>query len=228
MPIVGVVPLLDAIHSFALEPGERRSTSARPHPDPNPQQRRSGGECFAAWQSGYTGAGIGVALIDSGVSSHPDLNGGSSDFARRLEPELRSGRPSANDQYGHGTHIAGLIAGNGASSTGSEVFARLSKASRRRPTSSTCAFSIRTGGHRQRVIAAIGPPSRSSPCSTSAYINLSLGRPVYESYTLDPVCQAVEPHGRTASWSWSRPATTAAISPPTATAPSPRPATILT
>ena len=25
---------------------------------------------------GYTGAGIGVALIDSGVSSHPDLNGG--------------------------------------------------------------------------------------------------------------------------------------------------------
>jgi subtilisin family serine protease len=32
---------------------------------------------FAAWQSGYTGAGIGVAVVDSGVSSHPDLNGGS-------------------------------------------------------------------------------------------------------------------------------------------------------
>src|SRR5580704_14096712 len=31
---------------------------------------------FAAWQSGYTGAGIGVALIDSGVANHPDLNGG--------------------------------------------------------------------------------------------------------------------------------------------------------
>jgi len=27
---------------------------------------------FAAWQSGYTGAGIGVALIDSGVAAHPD------------------------------------------------------------------------------------------------------------------------------------------------------------
>ena len=31
---------------------------------------------FAAWQSGYTGAGVGVALVDSGVSDHPDLHGG--------------------------------------------------------------------------------------------------------------------------------------------------------
>jgi serine protease AprX len=31
---------------------------------------------FAAWQSGYTGAGVGIALVDSGVSEHPDLHGG--------------------------------------------------------------------------------------------------------------------------------------------------------
>src|SRR6201999_2556421 len=31
---------------------------------------------YAAWQSGYTGSGVGVALVDSGVASHPDLNGG--------------------------------------------------------------------------------------------------------------------------------------------------------
>ena len=44
---------------------------------------------FAAWQSGYTGAGVGVALIDSGVASHPDLNGGLLGLvARRVEPEL--------------------------------------------------------------------------------------------------------------------------------------------
>src|SRR5580692_8274206 len=30
---------------------------------------------FAAWQSGYTGLGIGVAVIDSGISGHSDLNG---------------------------------------------------------------------------------------------------------------------------------------------------------
>src|SRR5208282_4400689 len=31
---------------------------------------------FAAWQSGYTGPGIGVALVDSGASDHADLHGG--------------------------------------------------------------------------------------------------------------------------------------------------------
>ena len=35
-----------------------------------------------AWQSNYTGAGIGVALIDSGVNSHPDLNLGILPFSR--------------------------------------------------------------------------------------------------------------------------------------------------
>src|SRR5437588_3104923 len=74
---------------------------------------------FAAWQSGYTGAGVGVALIDSGVSSHPDLNGGSLGLSRVVwNQSFVAGNNSANDQYGHGTHIAGLIAGNGASSTG--------------------------------------------------------------------------------------------------------------
>ena len=73
---------------------------------------------FAAWQSGYTGAGVGVALIDSGVSSHPDLNGGFLGLSRVVwNQSFVPGNLSANDQFGHGTHVAGLIAGNGASST---------------------------------------------------------------------------------------------------------------
>src|ERR1700683_3262023 len=48
---------------------------------------------FAAWQSGYTGAGIGVALIDSGISPHPDLHGGVLRLARGvLEPRLVHGK----------------------------------------------------------------------------------------------------------------------------------------
>ena len=75
---------------------------------------------FAAWQSGYTGAGIGVALIDSGVASHPDLNGGFLGLSRVVyNQSFVPGTSSPNDQYGHGTHVAGLIAGNGSSSTGS-------------------------------------------------------------------------------------------------------------
>ena len=74
---------------------------------------------FAAWQSGYTGAGIGVALIDSGVNSHPDLNRGFLGLSRVVwKQSFVPGNPSALDQYGHGTHVAGLIAGDGKSSTG--------------------------------------------------------------------------------------------------------------
>src|SRR6202522_217462 len=65
---------------------------------------------FAAWQSGYTGAGVGIALIDSGVSNHPDLKGGFLGLSRVVwNQSFVPGNLSANDQYGHGTHVAGLI-----------------------------------------------------------------------------------------------------------------------
>src|SRR5579864_5438082 len=74
----------------------------------------------AAWQSNYTGSGIGVALIDSGVNSHPDLlTTGLLPLSRVVyNQSFVPGSSSAADAYGHGTHIAGLIAGSGVSSTG--------------------------------------------------------------------------------------------------------------
>ena len=72
-----------------------------------------------AWQSNYTGVGIGVALIDSGVSNHPDLYQGLLPISRVVyQQSFVPGNSSASDQFGHGTHVAGLIAGDGLSSTG--------------------------------------------------------------------------------------------------------------
>jgi len=72
-----------------------------------------------AWKFGYTGKGIAVALIDSGVSPHPDLKGGPLNSSRVVYSQsFLPSVGSAADQYGHGTHIAGLIAGNGAKSSG--------------------------------------------------------------------------------------------------------------
>src|SRR3981081_722662 len=72
-----------------------------------------------AWLSNYTGAGIGVALIDSGVSNHVDLYQGILPFSRvAYQQSFVPGNSNSGDQYGHGTHIAGLIAGDGLSSTG--------------------------------------------------------------------------------------------------------------
>jgi len=61
-----------------------------------------------AWQSNFTGAGIGVALIDSGVNNHPDLYTGPLPISRVVyNQSFLSGTSTAGDQYGHGTHIAG-------------------------------------------------------------------------------------------------------------------------
>jgi serine protease AprX len=70
---------------------------------------------------GYDGAGIGVAVIDSGVTSwHDDLTGPAGQRVSEFV-DFVSGSPSAYDDYGHGTHVAGTIAGNGFDSGGART-----------------------------------------------------------------------------------------------------------
>ncbi|WP_410789813.1 S8 family serine peptidase [Kribbella sp. C-35] len=65
-----------------------------------------------AWQAGYTGKGVSVAVLDSGVdATHPDL-------ATQIAGEKNFTTESADDLVGHGTHVASTIAGTGAASDG--------------------------------------------------------------------------------------------------------------
>ena len=58
----------------------------------------------AAWSLGYTGAGVGVAVIDSGGTAAPD-------FGSRLTQVLLPGQTTSVDANGHGTFVASLVAG---------------------------------------------------------------------------------------------------------------------
>lgn len=148
----------------------------------------------AAWNSNYTGKGIGVALIDSGVNAHPDF------YTISLLPSSRivynqsfvPGDSSTNDAYGHGTHIAGLIAGDGLSSTGfvfSHSFTGIA------PNANVVNLRVLDANGTasdSTVIAAIDKAISLKSRYNIRVINLSLGRAVFESYKLDPLCQAVE------------------------------------
>ena len=82
----------------------------------------STGASLARQQMNVTGKGVGVAVIDSGITNwHDDLY--SRQFAHRalqgLHQRARAcGRTAAYDDYGHGTHVAGIIAGSGYDSGG--------------------------------------------------------------------------------------------------------------
>lgn len=67
----------------------------------------------AAWQAGFTGRGVRIAVLDTGVdTSHPDFAG------RIAEVRDFTGSTGGKDVEGHGTHVASIMAGSGAASDG--------------------------------------------------------------------------------------------------------------
>jgi serine protease AprX len=147
----------------------------------------------AAAQYNFDGTGIGVAVIDSGVSAHADLNNASGTSRVVYSQSFVAGDTTTNDKYGHGTHVAGLIAGTGASSGSangySATFAGVA------PNVNVINLRVldQNGiGTDSQVIAAIQQAIALKNTYNIRVINMSLGRPVFESYTLDPVDQAVE------------------------------------
>ena len=98
----------------------------------------------------------------------------------------------AHDYYGHGGHVAGIIAGNGSSSTGSGFTKNFKGIA---PNANLINLKVLDGngnGTDSNVIKAIQTAIALKKTYNIRVINLSLGRPVFESYTLDPLCQAVE------------------------------------
>jgi serine protease AprX len=140
---------------------------------------------------GLDGTGVGIAIIDSGITVRDDLkkSGGA---ARIVHSEDLTGLGSTNDGYGHGTHVAGIAAGNGAASKKSAAVRSLQGIAPNANIINLRVLDSNGQGNDSSVIAAIERAIALKSGYNIRVINLSLGRGVFESYTLDPLCQEVE------------------------------------
>ncbi len=144
-----------------------------------------------AWNSGWDGSGIGVAVIDSGIDSHPDLLSAQTGQSRVLYRQSFIGGVQYDD-FGHGTHVAGIVAGTGSVSNvpgSSHVLTGIA------PNANLIDLRVldqNGSSNDSAVIAAIQTAVQLKYVYNVRVINLSLGRPIYESCTLDPLCQAAE------------------------------------
>ncbi|MEW6323545.1 MAG: S8 family peptidase [Acidobacteriota bacterium] len=138
---------------------------------------------------GYTGTGVGVAVIDSGITPwHDDLTVANRQGQRVAAfVDFVNGLTTPYDDWGHGTHVAGTIAGNGYDSYGT----RKAMA----PGAHIVALKALDAQGRGRIsdiIAALDWAVANKAAYNIRVVNMSLGAGVFESYNTDPLTLAAK------------------------------------
>ena len=138
---------------------------------------------------GYDGKGVGVAVIDSGVTpQHDDLRYAGSTAQRVTKfVDFVNGRTARYDDWGHGTHVAGIIAGNGYDSHGTRAGIA--------PGATLVALKALDGAGRGRIssiIQALDWAVANRTAYNIRVVNMSLGAGVFESYNTDPLTLAAK------------------------------------
>jgi serine protease AprX len=152
----------------------------------------------AWWNAGYTGQGVDVAVIDTGVAPVKGLNSpGQVVYGPDLS--LESQNPSLRniDTNGHGTFMAGLIAGRDPSMTAPYSYAPPSAYRGIAPDARIVSLKVATadgGADVTQVIAAIDwvVQHAQDPGFNIRVINLSYGTLSSQAYTSDPLAYAAE------------------------------------
>jgi serine protease AprX len=143
---------------------------------------------------GYTGYGVGVAVIDSGITSwHDDLiNPTSKSYPygnQRVSKfvDFVNGRPYPYDDNGHGTHVSGIIGGLGYDSNGEKAGIA--------PLASLVSLKVLDAngkGSISNLIAALNWVAANYKTYNIRVVNMSVGASVSESYWTDPLTLAAK------------------------------------
>ena len=139
-------------------------------------------------ESALKGAGVTIAVIDSGVARRPELPGlvASVDMVGTYDPAFA---PTGSvDPNGHGTHVAGILVGDGTHSLGGK-YAGIA------PEASLVSIRVLDGagrGNTSAMMAGLQWVLDHKNEYGIRVLNLSLGHPVYESAETDPLVQMVE------------------------------------
>jgi serine protease AprX len=134
------------------------------------------------------GAGITIAVVDSGIALHPDIPTLTAVVDVVGQPAPYAAPPETSvDPFGHGTHVAGIIAGNGGQSGGLHAGVA--------PEASLISVRVlgNTGtGLASDVLAGLQWIADHHTEYGIRVANLSLGHPIYEPASVDPLVQAVD------------------------------------
>ena len=143
---------------------------------------------------GLTGAGVGVAVIDSGVATwHDDLTNNSATMYpygnQRVTTfvDFVNGQTSPYDDLGHGSHVAGIIAGNGFDSDGQKSGAA--------PDASLISLKVLDAdgnGTVSNIIAALDWVLANHNTYNIRVVNMSVGAAIHESAWTDPLTVAAK------------------------------------
>jgi serine protease AprX len=130
-----------------------------------------------------TGQGIGIAIVDSGIASHSALTN-----KVVANVSFVTGDSSTHDAYGHGTHVAGIIAGQSGPSVTSLYDGGIAPGAQ---LVNVRVLDADGRGFTSDVIAGIDWVIANRARYKIRVMNLSLGHPVGESCVTDPLCEAV-------------------------------------
>ncbi|QXG74816.1 S8 family serine peptidase [Modestobacter sp. L9-4] len=149
-----------------------------------------------SYASGITGRGIGVALIDTGVAPVPGLTSGNVVTGPDLSFDSQDRDAAHVDGFGHGTHLASIIAGRDVAGTPAS-YANPGRFAGIAPDSTLVNVKVGAGNGAvdvTQVIAGIDwtVEHAKDPGLNIRVINLSYGTDSLQSSSVDPLAYAVE------------------------------------